>query len=318
MEFGFGLPTRGPLAMPENLAALAGKADELGFGFISVSDHVVIPYSIASTYPYNESGQYMGGDAGECLEQLTTLTFLAANSTNVRLLTSVMVLPHRPAVLTAKILSTIDVLSNGRLVLGCGIGWMREEFEALGAPPFDERGAVGDDYLRIFKELWTGDNPSHASDYASFSDIAFSPKPVQKPHPPIWVGGESPPALRRAATLGDVWYPIGANPRFPVGTLEQYAQYATRVRRYAEDAGRDPSEVGFAFSAGWYNDQDAQTGSDGNRRPLTGTPQQIADDVKSYEELGVSNLMLGLQADTLDETFARVERFANKVKPLTS
>ena len=316
MEFGVGLPTRGPLATPESLAALAGKADELGFSFISVSDHVVIPNSIASTYPYSESGEFAGGGAGECLEQLTTLTFLAANSTNVRLLTSVMVLPHRPPVLTAKILSTIDVLSNGRLILGCGIGWMREEFDALGAEPFDQRGAVGSDYLRIFKELWTSDSPSHESDYASFSDIAFAPKPVQKPHPPIWVGGESPPALRRAATLGDKWYPIGSNPRFPVGTLEQYGQYAARVRRYAEDAGRDPAEVGFAFSVGWSNDQEAQTGSAGHRRPLTGTPQQIADDVKAYEELGVSDLMLGLQAPTLEETFTRLERFAENVKPL--
>ena len=316
MEFGFGLPTRGPLATPENLAALAGKADELGFGFISVSDHIVIPNSIASTYPYNESGEYAGGDAGECLEQLTTLTFLAANSTNVRLLTSVMVLPHRPPVLTAKILSTIDVLSKGRMILGCGIGWMQEEFEALGAEPFDQRGAVGDDYLRIFKELWTSDSPSYDSEYASFSDISFHPQPVQKPHPPIWVGGESPPALRRAATLGDTWYPIGANPRFPVGTLEQYSQYAARVRRYAEEAGRDPSEVGFAFSAGWYNDQEAATGSDGNRKPLTGTPQQIADDVKAYEELGVSDLMLGLQAPTLEETFIKLERFTQNVKTL--
>ena len=317
MEFGFGLPTRGPLATPESLAALAGKADELGFGFISVSDHVVIPNSIASTYPYSESGEFAGGGAGECLEQLTTLTFLAANSTNVRLLTSVMVLPHRPPVLTAKILSTIDVLSNGRLILGCGIGWMREEFDALGAEPFDQRGAVGSDYLRIFKELWTSDSPSHESDYASFSDITFAPKPVQKPHPPIWVGGESPPALRRAATLGDKWYPIGANPRFPVGTLEQYAQYAARVRRYAEEAGRDSAEVGFAFSAGWYNDQEAQTLPNGERRVFTGTPEQIAGDIKGLEELGVRDLMLGLQSDTLEGTLERMERFANRVKPLT-
>ena len=197
-----------------------------------------------------------------------------------------MVLPHRPPVLTAKILATIDVLSGGRLIVGCGVGWMREEFEALGAPPFDERGAVGSDYIRAFKELWTSDNPSFESSYASFSDIAFAPRPVQKPHPPIWVGGESPPALRRAALLGDVWYPIGANPRFLVGTLEQYASYADRVRGYAREGGRDPSEVGFAYSVGWYNDREAQTGTDGQRRRFTGAPQQIADDIKAYGGAG--------------------------------
>lgn len=316
MEFGFGLPTRGPMATPDNLAVLARKADELGFGFISVSDHVVIPNRIASTYPYSESGEFTGGDAGECLEQLITLTFLAANSANVRLLTSVMVLPHRPPVLTAKMLSTIDVLSKGRLLLGCGIGWMREEFEALGAPPFDERGVVGSDYIRIFKELWTSDNPTYNDTYASFSDITFTPKPVQNPHPPIWVGGESPPALRRAATLGDKWFPICSNPRFPVSTVQEYASYAERVRQYAQESGRDPNEIGFAFNANWYDDQQAQIGRDGERKTFTGEPEQIADDVRSYEELGVTDLMLGLQGNTLDETFVRLERFVENVKPL--
>ena len=173
MKYGFGVPTRGPLANPESIVALARKGEELGFGFISVSDHIVIPRDINSRYPYSESGEFVGGADGECLEQLTLLTYLAANTETVRLLTSVMVLPHRPPVLTAKILATIDVLSGGRLIVGCGVGWMREEFEALGAPPFDERGAVGSDYIRAFKELWTSDNPSFESSYASFSDIAL-------------------------------------------------------------------------------------------------------------------------------------------------
>ena len=318
MKFGFSIPTRGPLANPDSLAALARKGEELGFGFVSVSDHVVIPRDIASRYPYNETGEFAGAADGECLEQLTLLTYLAARTETIRLLTSVMVLPHRPPVLTAKILATIDVLSGGRLMLGCGVGWMREEFEALGAPPFDQRGAVGDDYIRVFKELWTSDNPSFDSSYASFSNIDFSPRPVQKPHPPIWIGGESPPALRRAALLGDVWYPIGANPRYPVGTLEQYASYADRVRGYAREGGRDPSELGFAYSVGWYNDRESQTGADGQRRRFTGAPRQIADDIKAYEELGVSHLALGLQADTLDAIVGRMERFATEVKPLAA
>jgi probable F420-dependent oxidoreductase len=316
MKFGFGVPTRGPLANPDSIAALARKGEELGFGFVSVSDHLVIPRGIASRYPYNESGEFAGAADGECLEQLTLLTYLAATTETVRLLTSVMVLPYRPPVLTAKVLATIDVLSNGRLIVGCGVGWMREEFEALGAPAFDERGAVGSDYIRVFKELWTSDAPTFESSYASFSDIAFAPKPVQKPHPSIWIGGESPPALRRAALLGDAWYPIGANPRYPVGTLEQYASYADRVRGYAREGGRDPSELDFAYSVGWYDDREAQTGTDGQRRRFTGAPRQIADDIKAYEELGVSHLTLGLQAGTLEETMDRLERFATDVKPL--
>ena len=106
-------------------------------------------------------------------------------------------------------------------------------------------------------------------------------------------------------------------PRFPVGSISQFAEYASRVRGYAEDAGRDPSEIGFAYSAGWYNDQEAQTLPNGDRRVFTGTPEQIAGDIKGFEELGVKDLMIGLQSDTLEGTLERMERFATRVKPLT-
>src|SRR5215471_16916135 len=320
MQFGFGLPTRGPLATPENLATLARKGDELGFAIISVSDHIIIPKSIASTYPYNESGTFAGSASGECLEQLSLLSFLVGVTSSAKLLTSVMVLPHRPAVLTAKVLATIDVLSHGRLIVGCGVGWMREEFEALGAPSYDERGSVGDEYIRAFKELWTSDNPSFEGKYCRFANVTFAPKPVQKPHPPIWIGGESPAALRRAGRLADAWYPIGSNPRFPVGTLAQFAEYAARVKRYAQDAGRDPASVDLAYSAGWYNDQEAERLSSGERRPLTGAPAQVADDMKRYEEVGVRHMMVNMVVRrpdaTVQQSLERMEHFATKVMPL--
>jgi probable F420-dependent oxidoreductase len=315
MEFGFGIPTRGPMATPESVATLAQKGEELGFAIISGSDHIVIPKAIASTYPYNESGTFTGGPSGECLEQLTLLTFLAGVTSSARLLTSVMVVPHRPPVLTAKILATIDVLSKGRLIVGSGVGWMREEFEAIGAPPYDRRGAVSDEYIRAFKELWTSDTPTFAGTYCKFAGVAFAPKPVQKPHPPIWVGGESPVALRRAGRLADAWYPIGSNPRFPVGTPAEFAEYAARVKRHAQEAGRNPSSLDFAYSANWYNDQQAMTLSDGQRRPLTGTPQQIADDIKRYGDAGVRHMMVNLQGETLGQTLERMQRFADGVMP---
>jgi len=318
MKFGFGLPTRGPLATPKTLATLAHKGEELGFAMISVSDHIIIPRAIASTYPYNESGVFAGSPSGECMEQLSLLSFLVGVTSSAKLLTSVMVLPHRPPVLTAKMLATIDVLSNGRLIVGCGVGWMREEFEAIGAPAYDERGAVGDEYISAFKELWTSDNPAFEGKYCRFANVAFAPKPVQKPHPPIWVGGESPAALRRAGRLGNAWYPIGSNPRFPVGTPEQFAPYAARVKRYAQDAGRDPSTVDFAYSTNWYHDQQALTLPNGQRRPLTGTPQQIVDDIKRYEELGVRHMIVNLQGDTPAQTLEHMQRFADRIMPLTA
>ena len=317
MEFGFGIPTRGPMATPESIATLARKGEELGFAIISVSDHVVIPRAIASTYPYNESGTFAGSPSGECLEQLTLLTFLVGVTSSARLLTSVMVVPHRPPVLTAKILATIDVLSKGRLIVGCGVGWMREEFEAIGAPPYDKRGAVSDEYIRAFKELWTSDAPTFAGTYCKFAGVAFAPKPVQKPHPPIWVGGESPVALRRAGRLADAWYPIGSNPRFPVGTPAQFAEYAASVKRHAQEAGRNPSSLDFAYSATWYNDQQAMMLS-GQRRPLTGTPQQIVDDIKRYAEVGVRHVMVNLQGETLGQTLERMQRFVDGVMPRTT
>jgi alkanesulfonate monooxygenase SsuD/methylene tetrahydromethanopterin reductase-like flavin-dependent oxidoreductase (luciferase family) len=139
---------------------------------------------------------------------------------------------------------------------------------------------------------------------------------VQKPHPPIWIGGESPRALKRAALLGDGWYPIGANPTYPLGTSEQLASKITTLRRYAEEGGRDPSEINIAYSAGWYDDQHAITLQNGERRSFTGTPEQIAGDIREFKDLGVSQMTLGLQADTLDQTVERMERFANDVMPL--
>jgi probable F420-dependent oxidoreductase len=317
MEFGFGVPTRGPMATPDSMATLARQGESLGFGLISVSDHVIIPRAIASTYPYNESGAFASSPSGECLEQLTLLTFLASVTSTAKLLTSVMVVPHRPAVLTAKILATIDVLSSGRLVVGCGVGWMREEFEAIGAPPYDKRGAVSDQYIRAFKELWTSDDPKFDGEYCRFANVAFAPKPVQKPHPPIWVGGESPVALRRAGRLADAWYPIGSNPQFPVGTPARFADLAATVKRHAREAGRDPASLDFAYSVNWYDDRQAVTLPDGQRRPMTGTPQQIADDVKRYADVGVRHMMVNLQGDTLDQTLERMERFAQRIMPLT-
>jgi probable F420-dependent oxidoreductase len=318
MEFGFGLPTRGPMATPQSLATLARTGEELGFATISVSDHIIIPKTIDSTYPYNESGTFAGSPTGECLEQLSLLSYLVGVTSAAKLLTSVMVLPHRPPVLTAKMLATIDVLSNGRLLVGCGVGWMREEFEAIGAPAYEARGSVGDEYIRAFKELWTSDNPSFEGKYCRFANVAFAPKPVQKPHPPIWTGGESPAALRRAGRLANVWYPIGSNPRFPVATPGQFADYAAKVKRHAQDAGRDPSSLGFAYSANWFNDQQASTLPDGQRRPLTGTPQQIADDIKHYEDLGVRHMMVNLQGETQAQTLERMQRFADRIMPLTA
>jgi alkanesulfonate monooxygenase SsuD/methylene tetrahydromethanopterin reductase-like flavin-dependent oxidoreductase (luciferase family) len=169
MLIGFNAPTAGPLSAADNLAKIVVGAEAMGFDYATFSDHIVIPTAIAAEYPYSASGEFPSGTRGERHEQLTEIAWIAAKTTRLRLVTSVMVVPHRPAVLTAKILSTIDVLSGGRLTLGIGAGWMREEFEAIDAPDFDARGTVTDEYVRAFVELWTKDAPKFDGKHVRFA-----------------------------------------------------------------------------------------------------------------------------------------------------
>ncbi|HSR79697.1 MAG TPA: TIGR03619 family F420-dependent LLM class oxidoreductase, partial [Hyphomicrobiaceae bacterium] len=211
MDFGVATSSRGALGHRGGYIAVGEAAERLGFGFISVNDHIIVPRDIASRYPYSESGEWAAAAAGECLEQLSTLAFLAGRTERVRLLTSVMVVPQRQPVLAAKMLATVDVLSAGRLIVGCGVGWLQKEFEALGAPPFVERGRATDEFLNAFKVLWTDEAPKLQGRHVNVDNIMFAPKPVTKPHPPIWIGGEGPQALGRVVRLGDGWYPASNN-----------------------------------------------------------------------------------------------------------
>src|SRR5919108_2156896 len=203
MHYGFYLPTRGQTNTPDDLDMLVQRGEAYGFHSVMISDHIVFPTDIQSPYPYTVSGAFPGH--GHAMEQLTLMAFVAAKTTTLRLVTSVMILPYRNPVLTAKMLATIDVLSRGRVTVGAGVGWLREEFAALGAADFDRRGAVSDEYLRIFKTLWTQNPASFEGEFYRFAELKCLPQPVQKPHPPIWIGGHSTPALRPPARLGDRW-----------------------------------------------------------------------------------------------------------------
>ena len=309
MDFGFSIPTRGALATQQAVLALAQHGEQLGFGHLAVPDHIIIPRSIASPYPYNAAGKMIGAADGDCLEQFAVLAYLAAATSKIRLLTSVMVVPHRPPVFTAKALGTIDVLSNGRVDVGIGAGWMDEEFQAIGAPPFTERGKVTDEYLRIFKELWTQDAPHYEGQYANFHDVTFLPKPPQKPHPPIWVGGESPAALRRVIALGDAWYPIGSNPQFLLNTLERFTSGVERLRADAARAERDPHSIAITYWAPWYKETQTPVIDDGKRQLFTGSDDDVAGDISAFHELGVSSLLFNFARASLAESLAAMERF---------
>ena len=316
MKYGFTLPGRGPLATPETLGRIARTGEELGYDALFTGDHILVPRNIASPYPYTEGGEFPGSPSGESMEQLTLLAFLAGQTSRIRLVTSVIIVPHRNPLVAAKALATLDVLSGGRLVVGIGVGWMREEFEALGLPPFEERGAVTDEYVRAFKELWTSDDPHFEGKYVSFDNISFLPKPVQKPHPPIWVGGESRPALRRTAELADGWYPLGSNPTFPMGTPEQLAAGLERLAMYAKRFDRDPSEIETIYRTHQFEQTEDAQGDD--RLPFVGNAEQMASDIRAYQEMGVGSLVLDFlrQTEDLDVMLGRMERFAKDVWPL--
>lgn len=313
MQFGLHAGTRGAAMDPDGLLAIARKAEACGFRHFGLSDHVVIATDVASPYPYTKSGRWFAQDSGECLEQLTTAAYVAAGTSTLRLLTSVMVLPHRPAVLTAKMLATIDHLSRGRLTVGVGVGWMAEEIALLGETPFDRRGGLANEYIAAFRALWTEARPVYDGAYVRFDGVLFEPKPAQAPHPPIWVGGETRPARRRAGRMGDAWYPVANNPAAPYDSLERYGAGLADMRAHAEAAGRDPDGIEAGLLLVGYRMGEADLRADGGRRAFTGGSQAVVDDIAAFAAAGLDHLVVGFESDNLERALDTIEAFADQV-----
>ncbi len=202
MEAGIFLPCSG-ITPPDLIAAAAKAVEERGFQSIWAPEHVVFFEEYESQYPYAEDGKLLGFDHG-MMEPWTALTFIAAHTEKVRLGTGICLVPQRNPVYTAKQIADLDFLSNGRVIFGVGVGWLREEFEALNMP-FERRGARARDHIGVMKALWTQKVSSYEGEFYTLPPCTQNPKPVQKPHPPIFFGGESEPALRRVADLGQGW-----------------------------------------------------------------------------------------------------------------
>ena len=312
MQIGFAAPTTGSLIEPDSLRRIITEGEALGFDYATVSDHIMVPRNLDSKYPYTDSGEFPAGTAAAWLEQLTTTAYIAALTSRLRFVMSVMVVPHRPTVLTAKILSTIDYLSKGRLTLGIGVGWCREEFEAIAAAPFDDRGHVTDEWMMACKELWSNDDPRFEGRYVKFADVVFTPKPMQQPIP-IWVGGESAPALRRTVRYADCWYPVGTNPQFPMNTLSRFKAGLARFRGFAERGGRDPATVKTALRV--LNGPSARPRRtiEGEGEMFTGGTVDYLADLKALAELGVDAVDVRLTAATLGATLDNMQRFHDEV-----
>jgi len=284
------------------------QAEALGFNYVTVADHVVVPKNISIPYPYTVDGKYPG--SGYHLETLTTMSFLAGATQRIRFVTSVMIAPYRNPIITAKMLASLDVLSQGRVIVGLGVGWMKEEFENLKAPAFSERGRVTDEYINAFRELWTKDHPSFNGKYCNFSDIIFQPKPVQKPSIPIWIGGHSKSALRRAGELGDGWHPIGGVPTIPLEP-DDVKRDREILAGYAQKARRDPKKIRVALKGSLF-DREKQI-APGRRRRFLGTAEQIASDIRDYRAAGVDTMIFDVRRPTPSETLERMEWMAKEV-----
>ncbi len=309
--FGCSMPSRGPMSSPQSLRSLAQRAEDLGYDSIWVSDHIILPHDVKSFYPYAEDGVATFKPDQPYYEPIATLNFLAGCTQRVRLGTHVLIVPYRNPVTTAKQLSTLDVLSEGRVILGIGVGWMEEEFQALGLDTYPVRGAVTDEYLRLYKELWTKDLAEFDGEYYKLSGAGFEPKPVQKPHIPIWVGGHTGPAIRRAAQLGDGWMPIGLRPP-AILEPEEMAAKISRLRTLTARAGRPEDAVDVTFSTNVVFEEPA--GRD--RRMMSGRPEQIAADLRQYQDLGVKNFIIGFAGDEAAALQENMERFSREVMTL--
>ncbi|MDE2581333.1 MAG: TIGR03619 family F420-dependent LLM class oxidoreductase [Rhodospirillales bacterium] len=308
MQIGFNLPNSGKLTAPGTLARIAREGEALGYDYLTLTDHVVLPDLAAPGYPYSESGEFLSGDPTVRHELLTGMAWVAAKTERIRLVAAVLVVPHRPAVLAAKMLATIDVLSGGRLTVGVGAGWLKAEFDAVVTTPFAARGAVTDEYLAAFLALWTQDRPRFEGAYTRFADLVLAPKPVQQPHPPIWVGGESPPALRRAARFGQAWYPIGTNRAHPFDTLPRLAAGIERLRRLTAEAGRDPQAVSVAYRVKRLGADVPPRGSDGERRLFSGGEADALRDLRDLAGLGVSAVDVEIARDDAEASLRELRR----------
>jgi len=295
MKFGVCLPHYGIPLEVDNLTSTAVKAEEMGFDSVWVTDHIIVPHEI----PDRPDIVYRH----DMLEPVSLLTHLGAVTSRIKIGTSVIILPYRNPIVLAKAIATADVLSKGRVIFGAAIGWMEGEFKALNAP-FANRGEVSEEYLRLLKELWTNSTPTFQGDHFQISDVTFSPLPVQKPHPSIWIGGRSRRGARRAVRHGDAWYPSQLPP-------EQVAKHAAYMREYSASVGREtPPELSFRGRLNITSDSLTP-----ERAPLTGTIEDIIADVQQYSDVGVSHISMEVVGESYSDRFRSMERFMTEVQP---
>jgi probable F420-dependent oxidoreductase len=290
MDIGCHLPTQGPLATREALLRFCQEAERRNVPSLWVSDHVVFPRTKSGEYP---GGRFPHAPDTAYLEPVAVLAAAAMATERARLGSSVFILGHRHPVVMAKLLTTIDALSNGRLICGVGVGWWEEELTILGVP-FKQRGRHADEILKVFKTLWTSDHPTFDGEFFRFGDVGFQPKPVQKPHPPIWVGGNSPGAFQRVVTYGDGWHATYLQP-------DQLRASLDKLRAAADAAKRPFESIELSMRVG-------------SKGALKDTKQELIDLLGAYKRMGLTHVMVDIRRDSLTEMLEALEILTSDVR----
>jgi probable F420-dependent oxidoreductase len=299
MRLGFALPQLGLLAGRDSLVAVAKRAEDLGFNSLWVLDRILFPVNPRAPYPVGDGS--LPFKYKHVLDPLETLTFIAANTSRVALGTSVLNLPWYNPVLLARGLTTLDILSGGRLRVGFGIGWSPDEYEAVGTP-WQERGRRADELIRALKIIWTTDPVEFQGKYYRIPKSYIGPKPVQKPHPPIYMAAYTPSSMSRVAKEADGWFPVG----IPIGGIPQMFE---RIKEMAPGSGRDPASLDLIVRA---NVEFSEVTLDKDRADFAGTLEQIAGDIMATRKLGAAELLFDVQfspgVEGVDDIVARMEQ----------
>tara|TARA_B100001123_G_scaffold353285_1_gene405208 strand:- start:9278 stop:10240 length:963 start_codon:yes stop_codon:yes gene_type:complete len=316
MKFGVVLPMIGSLASTEAVDAVCDKAEEVGLDSIWVIDHILLPYSIGAKYPYNLTGEWMAGQ-GPWWDAFSILSYAAARTSTVQLGTCVIILPYRHPVHTAKIVATIDQLSRGRLQFGIGVGWMKDEFENLQLDSFHHRGALVNEQIKVFKEVWANDPASFDGSYYRFNEVSVTPRPYQRPHPPILVGGNSEAALERTASLCDGWLGISLRPK-------GLAEHRARLLQTCEEQGRSGSDMPIAMLHGitLVDDPDYRATLSHQERSqgVVGTIEQCVEELREFEDSGLTHMIasarrLGRPGGGIQAVLEGIDTLANEIIP---
>ena len=303
MKYGFSIIVRGDDATPSTFAAMAERAETLAIDTLWASDHLVMPALTVSRYPGRADGQLPNEWKRTYYQPFSVLNFLAGLTTRVGLGTSVLILAMRNPLEVAAQVAELDQLSEGRAKFGVGVGWYAEEFDALGYP-FKERGRRVDDGLAIVRKLWSEEKATHHGPYYQFDDTEMGPKPAQKPHPPIYIGGNSPAAIRRVARYGDVWHPFKITP-------DGLAESRDILKAALRDQGRQVEafpiapKIALTFQDGPPSEGQAAT---------EGRPQDILDGLRRFQDEGASEFCFDINTETLPAALDTMERFAQELR----